>query len=450
MGPDTSADCYCKRAGAKMQGCKNENEGIKQLKRVAEEYDTEGEDFDYMEPFTDERTGEPLDPERVREARNEEIRELERRVYVEADTQECWSKTGKSPIGVRWVDVRKPEGAYRSRLVAKDYRPKSRVADIEGLFAAMPPLELVKLIIAMAAEECRGGRIKKVMMIDIGKAHLYAPIDGDVFVELPPERHRKGRCAKLLYTLYGMRTAASSWEKECTKTLTEAGFQVGQANACAFYHPKREIRIVVNGDDFVVTGGPKELEFVKRVFCEKYPVKVRGVMGPGPEDAKEATILNRIVRWEDGEVSFEADRKHVEKMLEDMKLVSCKPNLTPGTKEDKTSEDTALEGEQVRTYRSVVARANYISQDRPDIKYSTKELCRKMQRPTTSDWACLKKLCRYLKGRPRMVQQRAEENPQPGTIEVLVDSDWAGCPRLGGRPPEESSSCMACACGRGP
>ncbi len=42
----------------------------------------------------------------------------------------------------------------------------------------MPPLELVKLVIAMAAEECRKGRVKKVMMIDIGKAHLHAPIEG--------------------------------------------------------------------------------------------------------------------------------------------------------------------------------------------------------------------------------------------------------------------------------
>ena len=49
-------------------------------------------------------------------------------------------------------------------------------------------------------------------------------------------------------------------------------------------------------------------------------------MGPGPDDDKEATILNRIVRWENGEISFEADPKHVEKMLKDMQLSDCKPN----------------------------------------------------------------------------------------------------------------------------
>ena len=149
------------------------------------------------------------------------------------DVQECWDKTKKTPIGVRWVDVDKGEGVYRSRLVARDFRPKSRMGDVEGLFAAMPPLELVKLVIIMAAEECQRGQIKKVMMIDIGKAHLCAPIEEDVCVDLPPERSQVGKCAKLLYTLYGMRTAASSWEREYTKTLVEAGPSWGSSRMCS-------------------------------------------------------------------------------------------------------------------------------------------------------------------------------------------------------------------------
>ncbi len=128
------------------------------------------------------------------------------------------------------------------------------------MFASAPPLELANLIIAKAAGERRKGRIHTVMLIDIGKAHLYSPIDGEAFVESPPARHKEGRRAKLFYTPCGMRTAASSWEKECTKILVEAGFLVGKANACTFYHPNREIRIFVHGEDFVVTGPSKEPE----------------------------------------------------------------------------------------------------------------------------------------------------------------------------------------------
>jgi hypothetical protein len=208
----------------------------------------------------------------------------------------------------------------------------------------------------------------------------------------------------------------------------EKGFLVGEANTCTFYHQNREIRIVVHGDDFVVTGPPKELEYVRQALSEKYSVKVRSVTGPSASDAKEGAILNRTVRWESGEVSFEADPKHVEKMLKDMRLTDCRPNRVPGAKEDWTERGEALQGEQIKIYRSVVARANYLALDRPDIRYATKELRRRMAAPTEADWGHLKRLCRYLKGRPRMIQRRLEGHPQPGVIEVLVDSDWAGCP----------------------
>ena len=138
--------------------------------------------------------------------------------------------------------------------------------------------------------------------------------------------------------------------------------------------------------------------------------------------------MNRIVRWEDGEISFEADPKHVKKMLKDMKLTECKPAITPGTKDERKQDDKKLTGEKKRMFRSVAARANYLAQDRTDIRYATKELCRHMSKPTEDDWMDLKRLCRYLQGRRRMVLHRATDNPRPGVIEVLVDSDWAGCP----------------------
>ena len=59
-------------------------------------------------------------------ARDEELVELERRVYVEADVEECVKVTVKRPIQVRWVDVDKGFGVYRSRLVAKDFQAEEQ------------------------------------------------------------------------------------------------------------------------------------------------------------------------------------------------------------------------------------------------------------------------------------------------------------------------------------
>ena len=189
------------------------------------EFEDQAENFEgeTWNEYFDSRTGEALDPDKVKAAREEEIGELERRVYVTVDVDECWAATGKRPIDVRWVDVHKGGGVHRSRLVAKDFKPKSKIGDIEGLFAATPPLELVKLLFAHAAAKRPGGAPRKVMLIDVSKAHLYAPIEGDVYVELPPERKVDGKCAKLLYTLYGMRTAAEGAHEDIRRGRIRRG-----------------------------------------------------------------------------------------------------------------------------------------------------------------------------------------------------------------------------------
>ena len=85
--------------------------------------------------------------------------------------------------------------------------------------------------------------------------------------------------------VYGMRTGVSSWERGYVKD--------------------REIRIVVYGDEFVVTGNSSELELVKDVFVQKYSTEVR----------------------------------------EDMKLEDCELNLLLGSREQRDKKGSILEGE---------------------------------------------------------------------------------------------------------
>ena len=69
--------------------------------------------------FRDNSIGRLPDPVKVRAAREEELKELERRACVEAGWKEWNRVTGKKFIGVRWVDV--DEGC---RLVAKGLQAK--------------------------------------------------------------------------------------------------------------------------------------------------------------------------------------------------------------------------------------------------------------------------------------------------------------------------------------
>ena len=197
------------------------------------------------------------------------------------DVQECWEKKGKAPTPVRWVDVDKGFGVIRSRLVAKDFKPKSAVGDRDDLFAAMPPLEAIKLLIAQGASEPRSGKPRKLMFLDISKAHLYGKMQTDEYVQLPPERGAPGKCAKLIYTLYGMRMAATNWEREYTRTLLDLGFVAGKASSVVFYHPERHIRLVVHGDDFIIDAVEEDLWFAHDALKAKCFVEDAGHLGAG-------------------------------------------------------------------------------------------------------------------------------------------------------------------------
>ena len=106
-------------------------------------------------------------------------------------------------------------------------------------------------------------------------------------------------------------------------------------------------------------------------------------------------------------MEYEADPRQVEKLLAEVELAGEKINgsATPGSKVTATqvAEETELPPEMQTPYRGWAARANYLAADRPDTLFAAKEVCRFMSKPTTLAMVALKRLCRYLRTRQRLV-----------------------------------------------
>jgi hypothetical protein len=374
----------------------------------------------------DNVTGSLLDNKLVQIARNEELSEIRRRgIYSKVPISQCMQITGKKPIKVRFVDVNKGDEAcpnYRSRLVAQEFRDGT-----PSLFAATPPLEALKTLFSLAVAS-QGKR--QIGFIDIKKAHLYAKATRDVFIELPPGDCMEGMCGKLNYTLYGTRDAAHNWEKEYTGTLQDMGFMVGKSTTCVFRHTGRNIDIVVHGDDFTILGTSWDIQWVHDRLAAKYELKLRGVLGSplNPGSTSEISVLNRIVRWGGSGIEYEADPRHAEIIISELGLKGSKAVATPGIKCNVFDTAEPLNGREASHYRSLVARANYLAQDRMDIQYAVKELTRRMSTPDSEDWVALKRLGRFLVGKPRVVLQYNNQSIQR-YIDCWVDTDWAGCQR---------------------
>ena len=69
------------------------------------------------------------------------------------------------------------------------------------------------------SEIATGGRGRKVVaLVDVRRAHFYAPSRRRAFVEVPPEDSKVGECGLLQSSLYGTRDVPQNWEKELAST----------------------------------------------------------------------------------------------------------------------------------------------------------------------------------------------------------------------------------------
>ena len=155
------------------------------------------------------------------------------------------------------------------------------------------------------------------MLTDVKKAHLNGVVGEDeyAYIELPGEAGKSGKCGRLKRWLYGMRQAASAWERDYTTKLEALGFKKGLAASTVFYCESVGVRCVVHGDDFTFTGKRRDLFEIKRKLEESYELKMRAILGDETEDDKEITLLNRTLIWTSGSITFEADPKHVRGIL---------------------------------------------------------------------------------------------------------------------------------------
>ena len=231
---------------------------------------------------------------------------------------------------------------------------------------------------------------------------------------------------RLHVCLYGTRDAAKGWQQELTPHLVQLGFKHGRGHPAVFHHPGRGILTLVHGDDYVSSGPRASSDWLDIELNKKYKVETQRF----GDDVHELKVLNRILRRTQHGFEVEADPRHAELIIEEMLEGGLRTLSTPGVdeKEKQEEEDIKLEGEQVRTFRSISARCNYLSQDRPDLLYPVKEICREMATPTKGSWRRLQRVAAFLKGKPRLVWTFPWQDAVE-IIDVMTDANWVGCRR---------------------
>ena len=147
--------------------------------------------------------------------------------------------------------------------------------------------------------------------------------------------------------------------------------------------------------------------------------------------------MNRFVRWKsDGKrswIEYEPDPRHAELIVKSL-------NLESEESDDSISQEEAGRGvgdvstigpiaDETQLQRGDEGSESVERQTRPDLSYSAKDVARDMQKPTEQSMTNLKRLVRYLKNRPRLVQLFVEQTSTANVVrpDANGDSDHAVC-----------------------
>lgn len=125
------------------------------------------------------------------------------------------------------------------------------------------------------------------------------------------------------------------------------------------------------------------------------------VFGPrGGGSQLQTKIINRIVTWNNAKgTSYEADPRHVELILNQLKLIEAKLATAPGVNDEgRTSQDneTSLNDQDATTYIAFIVTCNYLSPGRPDIAFTVEGLARGNGQTNSGGMQRTERLARYL------------------------------------------------------
>ena len=109
---------------------------------------------------------------------------------------------------------------------------------------------------------------------------------------------------------------------------------------CNFRHIKRDIKLTVLGDDFLVVADKEQLHWLNKKMQEEYEIKFQAI-GPGKHLSKDVKILRRTLRWTQVGIEFEADLKYAGLIVKETETANMKKCKTPGI----TGGSKALEKE---------------------------------------------------------------------------------------------------------
>ncbi|GKD99351.1 putative ribonuclease H-like domain-containing protein [Tanacetum coccineum] len=364
------------------------------------------------------------EPKKISEALTDESWvEAMQEELLQFKLQEVWVlvdlPAGMKVIGTRWVfrnkrDERGVVVRNKARLVAQGYRQEEGI-DYDEVFAPVARIEAIRLFLAFASFM---GFI--VYQMDVKSAFLNGTIDEEVYVSQPPgfvDPDHPKKVYKVVKALYGLHQAPRAWYATLSTFLEEHGYRRGSIDKTLFIKKnKKDIMLVQVYVDDIIFGS------TKKSWCDEFETLMKGRFQMSSMGELTFFLGLQVKQSQTG--LFISQDKYVADMLKKFDLASVKTAITPMETKMALTKDEESADVDVHLYRSMIGSLMYLTASRPDIMFAVCACSRFQVNPKVSHLIAVKRIFKYLKGKPNLGLWYPRESPF--ALEAFSDSDYAG------------------------
>ncbi|HEY9818644.1 MAG TPA: reverse transcriptase domain-containing protein [Candidatus Obscuribacterales bacterium] len=347
--------------------------------------------------------------------------------------------SGRRTIKHKWCFRRKftETGAierYKARLVGKGFT-QIRGVDFNETFSPVVRHETVRLFLAFCAAHGR-----QVFQADIGNAYLNAPLEEEVYIDLPAgladylrqhpdslsdmerEYLSSGKAGDLVLLLLkglpGLRQVGRNWFEMFARWLLGHGFEQCPVDTCLFYTVTRNLIISTHVDDCMF--GPEQA-----ALYEELLTRLKADFKVASGSLSWFLGINIIQDPTNGIVMTQ--EQYTTTILKRFQMHDSRPAASPMVVGANTQEPCTEPFTDIKLFRSAIGSLMHLAKwSCPDIAYAVAFCARAMSKPTQDSWTCVKRIFRYLQGTANHGLRYSYHLDL--TLEGHCDSDFANCP----------------------
>ncbi|KAD4585779.1 hypothetical protein E3N88_23380 [Mikania micrantha] len=234
--------------------------------------------------------------------------------------------------------------------------------------------------------------------IDMKTAFLYGDVKEEIYVSQPPgfiDSDNPQQVFKLDKALYSLHKAPRAWYATLTKHLLSHGYVRGAIDQTLFRKQVNDdiILVQIYVDDIIFGSTNNQLcKDFEQIMRKKFEMSSLGEM---------IFFLGLQVRQDSSGIVIHQG-KYVDDILAKFKFDDCKAVNTPIATCPALTVDEDCQSVDHTWYRFMIGSLMYFTASRPDIMFAVCQCARYQANPKLSHLHVVKKIFRYLKGKPRL------------------------------------------------